>query len=76
MIATAVSPNIFSGRVVATTSLMSLYLNGIIGQDDVIDAQSLTQLPGYAEATPETMDSILEEAGKYAVACASQASRA
>src|SRR5208282_2697759 len=32
--------------------------------NEVIDAGSLAQLPGYGEATPETVDSILEEAAK------------
>lgn len=32
--------------------------------DEVIDAGALAQLPGYAEATPEALDAILEEAGK------------
>jgi alkylation response protein AidB-like acyl-CoA dehydrogenase len=32
--------------------------------NEVIDAGALTKLPGYAEATPETMSSILEEAAK------------
>ena len=32
--------------------------------NEVIDARSLIELPGYAEATPETIDSILEEAAK------------
>ncbi|HUY69284.1 MAG TPA: acyl-CoA dehydrogenase family protein, partial [Alphaproteobacteria bacterium] len=32
--------------------------------DEVIDAKALVQLPGYGEAAPETLASILEEAGK------------
>ncbi len=32
--------------------------------NEVIDAGSLAQLPGYAEATPETVDTILGEAAK------------
>src|ERR1700722_19195197 len=32
--------------------------------NEVIDAASLTQLPGYSEATPETVDAILDEAAK------------
>lgn len=32
--------------------------------NEVIDAASLTSLPGYAEATPEANDSILEAAGQ------------
>jgi len=32
--------------------------------NEVVNAGELAQLPGYAEATPETIDSILEEAGK------------
>jgi alkylation response protein AidB-like acyl-CoA dehydrogenase len=32
--------------------------------NEVIDASALTQLPGYAEATTETIDAILDEAAK------------
>ena len=32
--------------------------------NEVIGASELAQLPGYAEATPETLDTILEEAAK------------
>jgi alkylation response protein AidB-like acyl-CoA dehydrogenase len=32
--------------------------------DEVIDTESLAQLPGYAEATPETFHTILDEAAK------------
>ncbi len=32
---------------------------------DVFDADTLAELPGYAEATPDLIDQILEEAGKF-----------
>src|SRR5689334_3649717 len=34
--------------------------------EELFDAGALAQLPGYGEATPDTIEAILEEAGKFA----------